>query len=73
VYWSQLNVCIVFYTQLSETRVPSVRQRASPTQCVYCVLHAFERPQGTISEAEGLSQLNDCIVFYTQWSDNRVP
>ena len=73
MYWSQLNVCIVFYTQLSETRVPSVRQRASPTQCVYCVLHAFERPRGTISEAEGLSQLNDCIVFCTQLSDNMVP
>ena len=59
--------------QLSETRVPSVRQRESPTQSVYCALHAFERPQGTINEAEGLSQLNDCIVFYMQLSDTRVP
>jgi len=28
------------------------------TQFPHWVLHAFERPQGTISEAEGMSQLN---------------
>jgi len=28
------------------------------TQFPQCVLHAFEQPQGTISEAEGMSQLN---------------
>ena len=31
------------------------------TQCLHYVLHASERHQGTISEAEGLSQLTVCI------------
>jgi hypothetical protein len=35
------------------------------TQCLYCVLRSFERRQGTMSEAEGLSQLNACIVLVT--------
>jgi hypothetical protein len=38
-------------------------------ECLYCVLLAFERCQGTISEAKGLSQLNVCIVFCTHLSD----
>jgi hypothetical protein len=84
----------MFYTQLSETRVPSVRQRASPTQCVcvlcfariwatsgyhkwgwgivstqwlYCVLHAVEWQQGTISEAEGLSDSMFVLCFACLW------
>ena len=43
------------------------------TQRLHCVLHAFEQPQGTISEAEGLSQLNFRIGSYTPLSDLRVP
>ena len=42
------------------------------TPCLYCVLHAIERHQGTMSEAEGLSQLNVCIAFYLCLSDTRV-
>ena len=43
------------------------------TECLYSDLHAFERHQGTISEAEGLYQLNVCIMFYTHLSDIRAP
>ena len=42
------------------------------TQCLHCVLHASERHQGIISEPEGLSQLNGCVVFYMNLSDIRV-
>ena len=46
---------------------PGYRERSQgivSTQCPYRVLHAIERHQGTMSEAEGLSQLNACIVCY---------
>ena len=46
--------------------------RSSSTQCLYCVLHAVERHQGTISEAKGLSHLNVCGVFYTHLRDTRA-
>ena len=39
------------------------------TQCLHYVLHAFEPHQGTISEAEGLSQRNVCNVFYMRLGD----
>ena len=35
------------------------------SQCLHCVLHAFERHQGITSEAGGLSCLIVCIEFYT--------
>jgi len=40
---------------------------------VYRVLHVFERHQSTISGAEGLIELNVCIIFYMRLSDIRIP
>ena len=34
------------------------------TQCLHYVLHGSEQHQGTISEAEALSQLTGCIVLH---------
>jgi len=38
------------------------------TQFLHWVLHAFGRPQGTTSEAKGLSQLNFCMRFTRLWA-----
>ena len=103
---SNLIVCIVFCTHLSEFRVPSVRprhclnsvfvlcfariwvssgyrkwgRRIVSTQCFGCLDSMFALcftriwvNQGAMGEAEFLSQLNVCIVFYTHLSDARVP
>jgi len=38
------------------------------TQCLYCLLHAFEWHQGTISEAEGLSNSMFVLCFTHSWA-----
>ena len=40
-------------------------QGSASAHCLYFLLQAFERRQGTISEAEWLSPFNVWIVFYT--------
>ena len=41
-------------------------------QCLYCVLHALRRCQGTMIDAEVCCKFNVCIIFYTHWGDIKV-
>ena len=62
---SQLNVCIVLTLIWATSGYHRWGRGVISSQWRYCFLHVFERHQGTISEAEGLSCLNVCIAIYT--------